>query len=195
MTVDILGTGYSIRYYNWADDNERWSIGSAYDDFKEKDISTYFCMHKWQHMEVDNVYDLSNYPLKEVIEKYGSRYFTNSIGYMIALALFKGYTEINLYGVDMDMGDEYAFERPCVLYWVGFARGMGVKVTLASGTDDPYFLYGFDDNSKLIKKMEERMKWSFDQGEEFEAAGKQKHADQYYGQYADIRYWLNEIKG
>ena len=195
MIVDILGTGYSIRHYNWADSNEKWTVGSAYDDFKDKDISMYFCLHKWQKIEAENVYYLDNYPIKEVMEKFGSRYFTNSISYMIALAMYKGYSEINLYGVDMDMGTEYIYERPSVMYWIGFARGKGVKVTIASGTDDPYFLYGYETNSKLTKKMEERMDWSYDQAKEMEAAGKQKHADQYYGQYADLRYWLNELRG
>jgi len=40
------------------------------------------------------------YPLEEITRKFG-RYFTNSVSFMIALAIAQGYREIGCYGVDM----------------------------------------------------------------------------------------------
>lgn len=43
------------------------------------------------------------FPLQEITSKFG-RYFTNSVSYMIALAILQGYREIGCYGVDMATG-------------------------------------------------------------------------------------------
>lgn len=68
------------------------------------------------------------YPYKAVEELYGSLYLTSSPAYMIAYALLQGATEIQLYGVDLSIGDhEYFWQRPCVEAWIGFAKGRGVK--------------------------------------------------------------------
>jgi hypothetical protein len=72
--------------------------------------------------------DLENYPLKEVIEFFGTDYFSNTVDYAIALAIYEGYTEIDMYGVNMATGSEYAFERPGVNFWCGVAIGKGIKV-------------------------------------------------------------------
>lgn len=43
------------------------------------------------------------YPLKEIVNAYG-RYFTNTISYQLALAIYEGYEVIHCYGVDMAVG-------------------------------------------------------------------------------------------
>jgi len=43
------------------------------------------------------------YPLEEITKRFG-RYFTNSVSYMIALAIMQGYQEIGCWGVDMATG-------------------------------------------------------------------------------------------
>lgn len=73
--------------------------------------------------------DLTNYPLKEVVEYFGVDYFTNTVDYAIALAIYRGFTEIDLYGVNMAFGSEYEFEKPGVEFWIGQAMGRGIKVT------------------------------------------------------------------
>lgn len=72
------------------------------------------------------------YPVEAVIAKFGpwSDYFTNGIAYMIALALFEGFREIHVYGVDMTHDSEYGPQRPCVEAWLSFARGLGVNVVI-----------------------------------------------------------------
>lgn len=90
------------------------------------------------------------YPRREIKAKYGPllhnetgeqvHYFTNTISWMIALALYEGATEIGLWGVDMaqhgeGLLSEYAHQRPSCELWVGVAIGMGVAVTIHSASD------------------------------------------------------------
>ena len=58
------------------------------------------------------------------------RYFTSSAAYAIALAIWQGYDEIELYGIEMASGTEYAHQRDGVTFWLGVAAGHGVQVTL-----------------------------------------------------------------
>ena len=70
------------------------------------------------------------FPLEEVVARFGVAYFSNTIAYMIAYALLKGATEIELFGINQAGAHEYTEERPSVEYWIGIAVGMGVKVTI-----------------------------------------------------------------
>uniref|UniRef100_A0A6M3J494 Uncharacterized protein n=1 Tax=viral metagenome TaxID=1070528 RepID=A0A6M3J494_9ZZZZ len=72
--------------------------------------------------------DRSNYPLNDVIEFFDTDYFSNTVDYSIALALIEGYDEIHLYGVNMEVGSEYIFEKAGVEFWIGMALGRGIKV-------------------------------------------------------------------
>ena len=74
--------------------------------------------------------DLENYPLDAVVEFFGTDYFSNTVDYAIALAIYEGFTEIDLYGVNMAVGSEYEFEKPGVDFWCGVAIGKGVKVNV-----------------------------------------------------------------
>lgn len=69
------------------------------------------------------------YPLEEIIDHFGTNYFTNGISYIIAYALWKGATKINLYGVNMTVSEEYIEQKPNVEYWLGRAQGGGVEVS------------------------------------------------------------------
>jgi len=72
--------------------------------------------------------DRDNYPLKEIIEYFGTDYFSNTVDYAIALALYEGFTEIDLYGVNLSCLSEYIYLKAGVEYWIGRAQGMGAKV-------------------------------------------------------------------
>ena len=139
--IDIIGTGESALAYDWTGKNTRWSVASAYNSYKDA-IDLYFCMHDGEKLERKGIITQDTYPLQKIIDKYNSRYFSCSISYMIAYAMYKGAKELNIYGVDMSIGSEYQFERPGVLYWIGRAEGAGIKVntTLNNGN----FLYGYE---------------------------------------------------
>jgi len=92
---------------------------------------------------------LDNYPLNQVMDRFGTDYFSNTVDYAIALALFRGYDDIDLYGVNMAHQTEYIYQKAGVEYWVGRAHGMGCTVTVHGNlstilkTQDG-FLYGYD---------------------------------------------------
>lgn len=96
------------------------------------------------------------YPLEEMVKHFGRQYFKSTLDYMMALALYEGFKEIHLYGVNMADSIEYAHQRPSMEYWIGRAEGMGVKVVLPEGCDllKGYFRYGYDEEkeSDLIIK-------------------------------------------
>ena len=74
------------------------------------------------------------YPFKKLSKKFDTEYFSNTISYMFAFALDKGYKMIHLYGCDMMTRDEYAWEKGGIEFWLGVANGMGVKYTLSEGS-------------------------------------------------------------
>lgn len=158
-TVDIIGTGLTAICYDWESKNEKWSVGSAFGAYKDK-IDTYFCMHQGQNVDHERVMRLEDYPLGAIKEKFDTSYFNNSIAYMIAYAIWAGYKQINLWGVDIEKASEYEFERPCVLYWIGIAKAMDVKIESSSMIDKAPFKYGYDSESLsiLLKALEMREK-------------------------------------
>ena len=59
-------------------------------------------------------------------------YLSSSISYEIALAIYEGFEEIHLYGVDLNTESEYAWQKPGVEYLLGFAAAKGIKIVLPS---------------------------------------------------------------
>ncbi len=74
------------------------------------------------------------YPYKRISKKFNTEYFSNTISYMIALALDMGYKKIRFYGCDMMTSAEYAWEKGGLEYWLGRAHGMGVKTEISEGS-------------------------------------------------------------
>jgi hypothetical protein len=100
------------------------------------------------------------YP-KEEIEKRFRPYFCSTIDYMMGLALYEGFEEIHIYGVDMSVAEEWSVEKPSMSYWLGRAEGMGVKIFLPAMCDllKSYFFYGYEDEQKrdFIAKAEAKL--------------------------------------
>ena len=71
-----------------------------------------------------------NYPLKEIIKEFGTDYFSCTLAYAIALAIYEGYQEIEIFGVNWDDTEEYNDQRAGIDFWCGFAKGRGVKITI-----------------------------------------------------------------
>ncbi len=57
-------------------------------------------------------------------------YLSSSIAYEVALAIYEGFEEIHLYGVDLNTEAEYAWQKPGVEFLLGVAAGKGIKVVL-----------------------------------------------------------------
>ena len=98
------------------------------------------------------------YPRREVNEyllrRFNSEadYFTSSISYMIALAMYEKFKEIRIYGVDFSLTAELAFERPGCEYLIGLARGSGIRIALSQDSPLLYtpYTYGYDEPRMTI---------------------------------------------
>jgi hypothetical protein len=116
-----------------------------------------------------------------------ARYLTNTISLEIALAIYEGFKEIQIWGVDMAVGTEYAQQRPSCEFWAGVARGMGINVYIPSEADllKTRFIYGFEEPlqnefSKKMKKLKKDMNAKFGNTQQ-QFLGAQKTMEQYIG--------------
>ena len=84
---------------------------------------------------------------------------------MIAYAMLKGATEIDLYGVNQASSSEYFYEKSGVEYWLGVANGRGVKITINGGksellTNKARFggglLYGYNQTYQEVLQLKEK---------------------------------------
>lgn len=79
-------------------------------------------------------------------------YTSSTAVWMLKLAIYEGVREIGIWGISYDEHGEFVVQRPCMEYWVGFARALGVIVyitpTAALGRD-PH-VYGFDGPNKNL---------------------------------------------
>lgn len=119
-------------------------------------------------------------------------YFTNTVSYMIALAIHDGYEEIGVWGVDMATGQgfqggEYAVQRPSCEYYLGVAQGRGIKITIPDEADllKTRFLYGFEAMKDLaflskLRKIDDAMRGRFNASQS-NLMMAQKQMDQYIG--------------
>lgn len=105
---DVHGEGSLIQYKNFAVQNQEKLILAEIPDWLPK---------------------AELYPKTQIMKKYGD-FFTNSVSWMIALAIEKGYKEIGIYGIDLSTKKEYQEQRPSVLYFIGLAKGLGIEITL-----------------------------------------------------------------
>lgn len=144
------------------------------------------------------------YPKDKIVAAFGD-YFTNTIAWMLALAIAEEFEEIRIYGVDMAVDTEYGQQRPSCEYFLGLAVGKGIKVWTPDACDllKTRFLYGFDELKELpfrqkLSVVKERMKKKRDLASQ-EAVFKQKQVDQYTGALlvADEidKIWKNETGG
>jgi len=100
------------------------------------------------------------FPRDKVVGHVG-RYFTNTVSWMIALALLEmneaeGPHKLAVYGVDMAQDGEYAHQRPSCEYFLGLATGLGIETIVPAECDllKSPCLYGFDTDAG-----EMRSKW------------------------------------
>ena len=116
---------------------------------KHQDFLANFPGPVYLHEKYPELPNALAYPLKEMAEEFGANlfrrsvktpdktvdtknapYLSSSIAYEIALAIYEGFEEIHLYGVDLNTESEYAWQKPGVEYLLGVAVGRGIKVVL-----------------------------------------------------------------
>jgi len=72
-------------------------------------------------------------PIDRMDEFFGitdprERYYTSTFAHMLAYALYCGHENITLYGWEMESDTEYAHQRACAEYWIGYGRALGIKI-------------------------------------------------------------------
>lgn len=153
--IFIVGAApsYKLLSPTMVQDAEVWAISQmlGYQDFTLK-IDLLFEMHNEENFNFkrqviidsdipvfcqrahDDIPHSLEYPIKEITDLYGD-YFTNSISYMIAMAIYQEVDEIHIYGVNMINDSEYGHQKPSCEYFIGLARGMGIKVVIPEESD------------------------------------------------------------
>ncbi len=118
------------------------------------------------------------YPYEEIndwvgeLDPCGREYFTNSVSYMIALAIYEGFDVIHLYGVDMAVGSEYEMQRPSCEFWIGIAKGQGIKLYIPNQSDLLKCMAPYGRSKKVepfIAKLKDRRKFQQDQVKQIDA--------------------------
>ena len=155
----------------------------------------------YMHKHWDEIPTSIEYPLADVIGKFGN-YITNTISYEMAVAMLDPEVkEIGIWGVDMAvysknfLGNEYSFQRPSCEYFIGLARGMGIKVIVPNTSDllKTRFLYGFQEpQEKAFNAKLNRLKQTIMQ-KKAEAAEKKNQALAQENQYIGAEHAVDEI--
>ena len=94
------------------------------------------------------------YPFEPMITEFPRGYMTNTVAYMIALALMEGVTHLGIFGCDYDTGSEYGPQRGSAEYWLGLAEGRGVQVCIppqCNLLNKPSLLYGYESHPQGIR--------------------------------------------
>jgi hypothetical protein len=95
-----------------------------------------------------------------------NRYFACTLAWQLALAIYERFDVIELWGYtfrDVQTG-LYAFQRPCIFYWIALARARGVLVLEQAGVaalphvagdPDAYRgpVYGYDTKPETIRPV------------------------------------------
>jgi len=72
------------------------------------------------------------YPIEDITEFFGIVYFTSTIAYMMADAIYKGYEHIWIDRImTYPQSADYFQQKPCMDYWLGQAMARGVKVSIS----------------------------------------------------------------
>ena len=123
--------GFLKHKIHWVKQANYFRFGSLYQITPELLEKTGAIVTTFHKLDIKNY---EEYPLKEILKEYGVEYFTDSVAYMVAFAIFKGYTKIKMRGCDYFWGDEiHSGKRDCVEFWLGVAKGKGIEVDVGKG--------------------------------------------------------------
>lgn len=157
-TVEIWGLNelhkYLPRWSRWFELHDADTLGVTKRDLSEGEQKRHLEWLSREHGDkaiymqpsfVDRFPNAQAYPLDTMIETFG-RYFTSTIGYMMALAIIEEFTWIGLFGVDLVSDVEYPHQRPNAEYLVGIARGLNrtVVIPTESAMCKGGHLYGYE---------------------------------------------------
>lgn len=93
----------------------------------------------------DHIPNSVRFPIEDAIHFAGRDYFTSSVAFMMAIAGLENFSEVHLYGINLAIGDEYFYEKPCAEWWIGKLEGLGTRVYVPSASSllKQYRRYGY----------------------------------------------------
>lgn len=181
--LDLL---FELHQRQFLNSKERNPLHLKY--LQESKIPIYMIKH------FDDIPMSIEYPLDVILDLFGD-YFTNSISFMIALAVLMGYKEIHIYGIDMATLEEYGSQKPSVEYFIGVARGRGIKVIIPAQSDllKTQFMYGYQGEqltqAQLKMKARKSELQERIQGYRKQAEDSISAMNQMIGALDDCQYW------
>lgn len=83
----------------------------------------------------------------------------SSVDYMWALAVLEGFERVEIYGIELSSGTEYAYQRESYALWQGFALGRGIEVQQFKPSKLLYTpkRYGYDGFQMIYRQDLERL--------------------------------------
>jgi hypothetical protein len=125
---------------------------------------------------------------------------TNSISWMIAKAIDEGYEEIHIYGVNMSHHTEYGTQKPSCEYYLGLAKGRGIKIYVPKESDlmKSYFQYGREEEhqTEILMKIQDHMNFLTNQynGQKAQSEQLRDSLNQHIGAIENCKHWLMQLK-
>lgn len=166
MRVQIVGVAPEAIQVSTSTDGERWGFNTprVYRARCPQMAATWtrwFNLHskrhrektypdacRWYERQERQVVLQEDFPHLQIMKAVESRYFTCTAAWLTAYAMVEGFTHIELWGIGPDHA--YAEQRPCLAYWVKWARDMGVDVFTQFDFGEPGsgeydgLLYGYE---------------------------------------------------
>jgi hypothetical protein len=97
------------------------------------------------------------YPIRDVVKRFESSFFKNTLSYMLAYALYLDKDMIFIHGIGGRRRWDYEIGKHYILFWLGIARGIGVDVRIGPGSSK--WLYDFTPLDAPRPSEEDRMVW------------------------------------
>lgn len=227
--VGIIGFAESWSDTNWSKRSEFWGMNALHRVAGDRPFTRWFQLHDiekhhaddeghmaflaqapfpvylWpEHVDqwLDRIPTAVPFPKEEVLKEFPRGYFTNTVSWLIALAILEGhFNYIDIFGVHMAVhnptlhgGDEYSHQRPSCEYLIGLAEGRGIEVFIPATSDllkSPH-LYGAEDGPWFTQKMNARLKDLRERknGIDQQAAQLQAQSNQLLGAIDDTTYYI-----
>ena len=94
--------------------------------FRLREIMTEFKMLPQQLVDKKRALTINE------MAKYGAAYFTSTVAYMMAEAIYRGYDDIVIHRLMvLPHSLEYFEQRSCLNYWAGIAVGRGIRLVIS----------------------------------------------------------------